>query len=83
VAGAVASAAAVAIAAVAADEADSAGNYAKTAGFINIIYGFIRLHFKNFASKLRIQAMLTSFTGRLIATLPVVGIIGVVVSVPV
>jgi hypothetical protein len=76
-----------AIAAPAAVAADSAGNGALLNLYrdasINIIYGRIHLHFKNFASKLKILAMLASFTGRLTATLPVVGVIRVVVSVPV
>jgi formate-dependent nitrite reductase membrane component NrfD len=51
---------------------------------INISYITARLHFQNFPPKLKFLAMLTSFTGRITATLPViVVIIGVVVTVPV
>jgi len=53
---------------------------------IIISYQTPDLHFKNFTRKLRLLAMLSSFTGRIITTIPVVlpvVSITVVVSVPV
>ena len=53
---------------------------------INISYQSTHLHFKNFARKLELLAMLRSFTGRITTVpvvVPVVSIITVVVSVPV
>ena len=63
---------------VAGNKARRFGLRSSSAASIKIIYTNQRLHFPNFALKLKVLAMLIRFTGRVTTVVPVVGIIGVV-----